>query len=844
MEYMHESLGSNVIPSRYELLFEPDLESFDFKGKETIQVTIKKKCRSITLNSAGLDISEASIKCNGHSYPAKKSANATNETVTLNVQKAVSGSAQINLTFTGKSTDSLNGLYRSKYAENGKEKWILTTQFEAANARNAFPCFDEPEFKAVYDVSILVDNNLQCISNMPVKTELKRDQKKLVVFGTTPKMSSYLLYLGVGNYDTISDRLGKLKINVITTPGKKKLASLALGYAKRCIKFFEGYFGVPYPLPKIDFIAIPDFAAGAMENWGAITFRETALLADSNASISTKQRIAEVIAHELTHQWFGDLVTMKWWDDLWLNESFATFMSYKAMDAVFPEWNMGVAYLSDVVNVAFSADQLLSTHPIHVRVSKPSEIDQIFDEISYQKGGSVLNMLEDYVGKDAFRKGLNIYLREKSYSNAEADDLWTALSKAVGGKGPGADVKALANSWITKTGYPNVTVKKVGNKTVLSQKRFTLLESVSKKEIWPIPIHYSTSPKDKAGKKLFMSSESMVLNVKEPIKLNLNQKGFFRTRYPEEILDELGNMIKENELNGADAWGIENDLYAFTKSCRYPLSIYLNFVNSYCFAAKYPLNMGVLMHLNGLYNILYTSKSVLREEVRKTLRDYSVEVLKQVGWIRSSSEGSVTTKMRSYAIACSAFAGDAATIHKSNKLFKMFIDGNRSIDSNLRTAVYNTVAFNGGSEIFKTFLEKYLAEEIPDEKHRFLQALGRFNDPDLARRALSFSLSKEVRFDKSMVIPSMVSSLPIGEKLIWPWTKENWKILTSRYPSGTHLLSYFVDNLATISDPKTLNEINSFYAKRQNMRGDITTALKQANEIAKINMRFMKENGV
>ncbi len=844
MKYNHESLGDNVLPSRYELLFQPDLKTFDFKGKETIHVTVKKPTTTITLNAVGLSIDSASVECKGSVQKARAKANPAKETLTLQLQRRVSGAAKLTIEFSGKCTDNMAGLYRSRYMENGKEKWILTTQFEAANARNAFPCFDEPGMKAVYDVSMLVDKDLQCISNMPAKKESIKEGRKLVTFHTTPKMSSYLLYLGVGNYDVVSDRLGKLKISVMTTPGKKRLANHALSFAKKFMRFYEHYFGIKYPLPKMDLIAIPDFAAGAMENWGAITFRETALLAEDNASVAARQRIAEFVAHEFTHQWFGDLVTMKWWDDLWLNESFATFMSYKAMDAVFPEWNMGTAYIADEVGIAFSVDQLLSTHPIHVPVGKPSDVDQIFDEISYQKGGSVLNMLEDYVGKEAFQKGLHIHLKNRAYSNAEAADLWNALGKAVGSS-RGPEIKRLADTWINKKGYPYITVKDKSGKTHLQQRKFTLMDPKPAGDLWPIPVHYSLSPKDRAGKKFLMSSSTAVINAKEPlIKLNLNQKGFFRTLYSEAKLEELGNAIKENELGSIDSWGIENDLYAFVKACKFSLREYLEFVGNYCFASKYPLNISVLQHLSGLYSLAYSSKSDVRDDIRALLKEYGVELLKQVGWIRSQNEGTITTKLRSAAISAAGFAGDAATIHKAGKLFKISIEGKRGIDPNLRSAVYGITAFYGGKDTFDALVEKYKGEDVPEEKIRCLQSIGMFNDAILARRALEFSMSGNVRYQDGISIPAIVSSRPAGRKLIWGWTKKNWKALMSRYPSGTHMLSYFIDNLGTVTDEKTLGEINSFFAKKQNRRGDITRALQQANEIARINIRFMKENGV
>ncbi len=378
MEQRHETLGNNVIPSRYTLFFEPDLSTFQFKGLARIAVHIAKKTRRIQLNAKELNLQAASVKSRGPSYDAKVSYNHKNERVILEFPTAVSGEVELNISFTGTNNDTSHGFYRSKYTDNGKELYMLASQFEAADARAAFPCFDEPAFKALFDVSFAVDPELQCLSNMPIKSESKNGPKKVVTFCTSPKMSTYLLYLSVGRFDFLSEKLGPVKISVVTVPGKKKYASLALQYGKRFLKFYEHYFGIKYPLPKLDLIALTDFSAGssAMENWGAITFRESDLLADENVSVAKRQRIAEVIAHELAHQWFGNLVTMGWWNDLWLNESFATMMAFKALDSAFPEWNMHAQYLSDDVNVALSVDQLIATHPISVKVNTPGEIDR------------------------------------------------------------------------------------------------------------------------------------------------------------------------------------------------------------------------------------------------------------------------------------------------------------------------------------------------------------------------------------------------------------------------------------------------------------------------------------
>src|SRR3989344_4181595 len=317
---------------------------------------------------------------------------------------------------------------------------------------------------------------------MPILKELAEKNKKITKFQTTPKMSTYLLYLGVGKFEYLENNSSRVKIRVYTVPGKKNLGKMALDYAQRFLDYFDNYFGIKYPLPKCDFIAIPDFSSGAMENWGAITFREIVLLGDEKTSVANKEYIAEVIAHELAHQWFGNLVTMKWWDDLWLNESFATFMAQKAVSEVFPEWEYDLRFYEDILESALSADSLKSTHSISVPIKHVKDVSQIFDRISYEKGCSVLHMLESYIGNESFRKGLTIYLKNHEYSNAVKEDLWNALAESSKNK----NVTKLMSAWVNKPGYPIVNVE--NNK--LTQKRFLLSEE--SKGTWPIPIQYIT----------------------------------------------------------------------------------------------------------------------------------------------------------------------------------------------------------------------------------------------------------------------------------------------------------------------------------------------------------------
>jgi tricorn protease interacting factor F2/3 len=833
----HETLGDNVIPVRYFLRFKPNFVTFKYDGSARIEVQIRKGTKEIVLNAAELSIKDAHVESSGKRVKAVIKVDKPRQRIGLRLGARISGKATIYLEFTGINNDLMYGFYRSKYYQGKAVKYILTSQFEAANARNAFPCFDEPEFKAVFDVTMVVDRDLECISNMPVMSIRKAGKKKEVRFMETPRMSTYLLYLGVGKYDSVRGRLGKLEVRVVTTPGNRKLASLPLEYARKFIRFFEGYFGVKYPLPKVDFIAIPDFAAGAMENWGAITFRETALLVGTDSSIATKQRVAEVIAHELTHQWFGDLVTMKWWNDLWLNESFATFMSYKAMDAVFPEWKMPTEYKRSVIATALGADQLKSTHPISVPVNSPAEIDQLFDEISYEKGGSVLNMIEDYAGKQVFRQGLHRYLKKHSYSNATKFDLWRSIDGEARRRRSGVKVYDVASFWINKPGYPIIHADRSSGAVTLQQERYFILNNASDSTVWPIPVTYSA---DGAERKMLLDKKSATLSsaAGKWLKLNYGQNGFYRVSYDPGDIEKLGLLIREKRISGVDAWGIENDVFAASRSGRSSASAYLDFVDRYCFGAEYPLNANVLGHMGWIYDMLGSDDGRCKELIIR----YSNEIIGKLGWKRKNTESTFDTMMRSAAIMKSGTLGYGPTVDRAREMLDGYIKRGKTIETNLRSAIFYINAWHGDDSVFAMFRERYLKENVPEEKIRFLKALAMFNDRELMLKAFDLSMSKEVRLQDAYILAAIGSSNPAGSKLILGWTEENWKQLKKMFASGTHMLGRYVENLAVLKSRQDLAEVRGFFANKGNMRGDLTHALRNTLEEIEANVQFMEAN--
>ncbi|MDE1869238.1 MAG: M1 family metallopeptidase [Candidatus Micrarchaeota archaeon] len=839
----HKTLGDKALPLNYRLRFEPNLKTFKFKGSAAITVEIKKSANLIKLNAKELEISEANVTAHGKIQKCRVSYDKKEEEIALRFTDKISGKALISIEFTGLHNNQMDGFYRSKYLYNGKEGNIVTTQFEAVSARKAFPCIDEPIAKATFDVTMIVEKDLSAISNMPIKKSIQLNStKKAVTFYTTPRMSTYLLYLAAGKFEFRSGKLGKLPIRIVAVPGQGKYTGLAMVYTKQFLKYFEEYFGMKYQLPKLDMIAIPDFSEGAMENWGAITFRDVHFLSDpKNTSVMAKQLIAETIAHELAHQWFGDLVTMAWWDDIWLNESFATFMSYKAMDVVYPKWGVEDKYIIERVSIAFTMDQLKTTHPINMPVRNPTEIKNLFDEISYHKGGAVLQMIEDYIGKEAFREGLREYLKAHSYSNATKKDLWGSIDKAAKKRGRGADLKRLAEAWVNTPGYPIVNVENAGaGKLRLSQERYLLADTKRYEQVWPIPIRYAL-PGKRLGFTLLNHRSADLKYDGTYIKLNYGQKGLYRARYPEKIAEKLGGLIAAGKVAHIDEWGIENDMFALARSTRSKVSDYVDFVERYCMDIGFPANITLSGHLSGLATLL--DGRINTRRLKEVNLKYNRKLLKQLGWARKGGELDAVSLLRGSVIAALGIAGDAEVKAESKRLFDAYVNEGKAIDANIRSAVFANVALDGDTRLHEKFVELYKKAEDSFDILRIMRALGSFRDKELLKKSLAFSLSKDMRLQNAHYIPATIASRSVGRELLWEWTKDNWKVLLKRYDIGSpNALDVFVDNLAALDTVKAKTDIIKFFSKKGNMRDDIKKAYVQSLEFIDSNIRLIEAN--
>ncbi|MEM3238351.1 MAG: M1 family metallopeptidase [Thermoplasmata archaeon] len=675
-----------MIIESYDIYMDVDSTSDTYKGTE--KITVLGANEPLILNSFNLNIK--SIKLNRKNV--KFSINAEKEEISIS--ENVDGQAIVKVEFEGKINENLMGLYMA----NTKKGKIYTTQFEPTQARWAFPCLDNPYYKAKFNISLLIDQELDAISNMPVKFRKVSGHKKLVKFKETPRMSTYLVYIGIGKFEEKSQVLKNKKVILTAPEGTLKSTDFPIDIAKKAIMFYENYFNIKYAMPKMHLIAVPEFAAGAMENWGAITFREVVLLVDEATSNVVKKRVAEVISHEIAHQWFGDLVTMKWWNDLWLNESFATFMAYKVLDNYYPQWDPWAELMLGDTSGALRGDSLKNTHPIDVKVQDPKEITQIFDEISYGKGGSILRMIEAYVGLDNFRDGVRKYLTKFAYSNAEGQDLWNEIETIT--KQP---MSRIMKAWIEKEGYPVISASRDGEQIKIEQTRF-LLDGTIKKDCWPVPL---TIKRANSSESMLLEEESKNIKSADFIKLNINQTGFYRVKYDSYLFE---NVIRnKDKLSELDKWGIVNDAFAFLLAGLISKAEYLEKINAFRNETEYLVIKEIESQLSTLLLIL-DNDAKLTDFAKSYFRTH-LDRLEQ-------SLVSENDRILRGSIAFDLCLLDKQFAESMASKFKEF----EKSDPDLKNAISQSAAI-----VFKNLdilMEKYRATDKDEDKMYLIRAMG------------------------------------------------------------------------------------------------------------------------
>jgi tricorn protease interacting factor F2/3 len=643
---------------------------------------------------------------------------------------------------------------------------------------------------------------------MPIESEATEAGKKTVTFQKTPKMSTYLLYLGVGKFAQEKGRHGKTELYAAYAdrPTGKINTGFSFEATQKVLDYYESYFGIPFQLPKLHNVAVPEFAYGAMENWGAITYREILLHVDKETSIRAKKSVAHVIAHEIAHMWFGDLVTMKWWDDLWLNESFATFMDYKSTDHAYPDWKVWQDFVRTSTSGAMGRDSLTKTHPIMANVHDPEEIEELFDEISYGKGASILRMIEAYIGSENFKRGVAQYLQKFRYSNASGHDLWSNLQEASG-----TDVSRIMEGWISQEGFPVVKVSSTGNKLVLEQERFLLTGGTSK-QIWPIPVIMNVDGKTQLLLLDKKKSEVNLATTPKSLKINVDQTGFYVVQYDGKALQDL---VWKGRLSSFDRWGLINDAKAFLLSGRMPFKEYLNLIQTYQSEEEYLPAIELSDQLSFLYQI---APSKLAETSRKF---HSAELK-----IFETKKDDNSTTLKGVIAARLTLLDDAYAKSAGSKFKDL-----ASVEPDMKRSV--VMGYARSSNDYDGLISRYTKSATDEERLRFLEGLVSFKNPELIAKTLDFALSGKVKRQDVRNVILYATSNPDGRTVVWQWFKKNMTKLEAMY-AGTAQFSIILREYFSIIGVGLAAEVEKFFSEHKIIGADIALErLRVYDQLAK-----------
>ncbi|CCH45143.1 aminopeptidase 2 [Wickerhamomyces ciferrii] len=814
-----ELLPTNVKPIKYDLTLDPNFETFKFNGNVKIDLEVQEESNYVTLNTFEIEVNSAKV---GDLKATDISYNESTQTATFKFPENFTkgSSITLDLDFIGILNDNMAGFYKSSYKEDGVVKYLATTQMEPTDARRAFPSFDEPALKAIFDITLISDKHLTAISNMDIKEEkILDDGRKATSFNSTPLISTYLIAFIVGELKYVENHDFRVPIKVWATRGQESQGKFSAELISKTLAFFEKSFGIDYPFPKLDYVAIPDFSAGAMENWGAVFSREVDVLFDEeNSNLATKQRVAEVVQHELAHQWFGNLVTMEWWEGLWLNEGFATWMSWYSCNEFYPDWKVWQSYISDTLQGALQLDALRSSHPIEVPVQKAEEINQIFDAISYSKGSSLLKMISGWLGEETFIRGVSNYLKKHQYGNTKTSDLWEALSEASG-----EDVVKVMSVWTQKVGYPVLTVTEDASSNTISvkQNRYLTTGDVKPEEDETIfPVFLGLKTKNNVDESLRLDKREDQYKIEEGLdfyKLNADQFGIYRTSYSPERWIKLGKAGVEGLLSVEDRTGLVADAGALATSGYQSTSNLLNLVHGWKEENNYVVWGEILARVTAIKNAWIFEDKATVEALEAFIRSLVETKVHSLGWEFNESDSFEDQSLKSVLFAAAAGAKDEKVVASALESFQKYVEGDKkAIHPNIRASVFGTVARTGGEKEYDQIFNIYQNPVSVDEKITALRTLGRFEDEALIQRTLSIVLDEHVVKSQDLYIPMQgLRAHQNGINALWKWAQENWDTLVVKLPPGLSMLGTIVQ-ISTVSftSEAKIQEIQKFFENK------------------------------
>jgi aminopeptidase N len=806
-------LNAQFSPEHYDLVLKIDKKQMRFNGQVIIAGNkIGRPSKRLTFHQKDLTIESATIE------RSDKTGDRTIEVIRINRQVKFDevrlhteeilypGLYKITISFSGIITRPMNGIYPCYFKNGSKSEELIATQFESHHAREAFPCIDEPEAKAAFRLTLITpEKEPSYISNMPVAKQTASSTAVVTKFETSPLMSTYLLAFVFGDLKYLeATTTSGVIVRAYATPANVNYTKFALEVAVKCLDFYNQYFKIDYPLPKCDLVALPDFSSGAMENWGCITFREQALLVDpEHTSLPVKQYVAMVIAHELAHMWFGNLVTMKWWNDLWLNEGFATWIEYLATDHNFPEWEMWTQFIVDEQEQALRLDCLSNTHPIDVPIRHPDEIRSIFDTISYSKGSSVIHMLYHYLGDDMFRDGLRHYLMKYSYKNPTTDDLWSSFE--IVSKRP---VRAFMHAWTSQSGYPIVSATLDETSFNLTQNRFQVNPKTPQSDqTWPIPL--LTKPKIKTEIFADLKAKLTIPPSATEILVNHERSGFFRVVYDSAHLKQLAAQVAAGKLTPLDRLCLLSDSAESAKA-GYSSSVEtFNLLNSYQSESDSVVWDIMAAFFSSVRGIMDDEQ--IRQDLRPYLRRLVKNQLNRLGWETHNNEPYLDSILRPTILALAAVSDEPAVVSRAQSMFN---DAKTSSDvpPDLRGVIYGTIARKGAEKEYNRMMEFYLASNNSEEQVTIAGGICSFKQPELIKQTLSLIISDEVRLQDIPYWVAYCFSNRHAKNLSWQWLKDNWQWLLDNMGDDLSFFRFPVYAAKAFSDEKFLREYNSFFA--------------------------------
>jgi puromycin-sensitive aminopeptidase len=811
-------------------------QSSAFRGEVALEIELDKSRRSIRLHAVDLRVSRPRIEIAGRVRRGRVKKIPATGMIAVEFDKPVpAGAAVLRLGFAGKLRKDLCGLYGVSV---GDRRYAFT-QLEAADARKFFPCFDEPAMKARFTISVTTSAANKVISNGQVRrTERRADGRKTVHFAQTPPLSTYLIALAVGDLQASKPvSLGPTQIRIWHTPGKRAQTSFGLEAARECLQRLEHYFGLPYPYSKLDLVAVPDFEFGAMENAGAIFFRETLLLIDArSATLNEKKRAAEVICHELAHMWYGDLVTMAWWDDLWLNEAFATWMAFAILDDWKPEWKMWLDFQHGTAS-ALELDALRHTHPIYCRVRTPEEADENFDRITYEKGAAVVRMIERYLGAATFRRGVRAYIRKHKEGNTVAADLWDALSKASG-----EEVGPLVRPWIEQEGYPVVEIRrsKSAGRPVIEFHQRRFLEQPARKRAgsqkpltrWPIPwvgrIGGGRGGRGKLERRLLSGArDRMALkHIPRFIYGNAEEGGFFRPLHDADEIRRLSRSL--GSLKAVERMGLIDHQWALVRAGQASVGSMLDLAGGFARESDADVLATLRKPLSFITNSLIPDAAPdCSAPMQSWLLDHFEGPFAQLGWKPAAHEPDEIRLTR--AVLLGIVGGIAKSPHAleiSHRQCDRYLTNRRSIDANLADAVVSLGAREGDAALHRRFVDAAMTSESAQEKRRFLLALGDFRDEKLIDRTLTFALTDSVATQDVAFLFMRLFANSTARERTWEFMQRRWDRIRKRVPP--HMCSYLVEMTPALLTNEYKREVAKFFRANPVPTGE--RALRQALE--------------